>query len=307
MSSQITTGDNAVIESIVKVNGVNIAYQLHGNSEHPTLLLIHGLSTPLTGWPKSMIDQFTDSGYRVLLLDNRDVGRSEPLDSLGVPNMALAVTKYKLGLSVPVAYRLEDMMEDVIGLLDHLNIDRADVVGASMGGMIAQLVAIHHPNRVNSLTSIMSTTGYKNLPRSAKNISEYMLQKPASSEYKDKLAFQIGKWRVIESPAYPATDQYIEDYVDNMLQRGITAKGSLRQLLAIMAAKNRTKALSKLKVPTLVLHGDSDGLVDVAGGKETSKAIPNSKLKIYPGMGHDFPIELIPEISNDIVSHAQGG
>jgi pimeloyl-ACP methyl ester carboxylesterase len=294
-----------VIENTAKVNGVDIAYQLHGNSENPTLLLIHGLSTPLSGWPKLMIKQFNDSGYRVLLLDNRDVGRSESMDSLGVPNMALAITKYKLGLSVPVAYHLDDMMKDAIALLDHLNIDRVDVVGASMGGMIAQLIAIHHPNRVNSLTSIMSTTGYKNLPRSAKNISEYMLQKPVSKEYKDKLAFHIGKWRIIESPAYPATDHYIEDYVDSMLQRGITAKGTLRQLLAIMAAKNRTKALSNMKVPTLVLHGDSDGLVNVEGGKETAKAISNSKLKIYPGMGHDFPIELIPEISQDIISHAR--
>jgi pimeloyl-ACP methyl ester carboxylesterase len=294
-----------VIESTANVNGVNIAYQLHGNKEQPTILLIHGLSTPLTGWPKMMIKQFTDSGYRVLLLDNRDVGRSEALDSLGVPNMALAVTKYKLGLSVPVAYILEDMMRDVIALLDHLSIDKVDVVGASMGGMIAQLVAIHYPERMNSLTSIMSTTGYKNLPRSDKKISEYMLQKPASREYKDKLTFHIGKWRIIESPAYPASDHYIEDYVDSMLQRGITAKGTMRQLLAIMAAKDRTKVLSTLNIPTLVLHGDSDGLVNVEGGKETAKAIPNSKLKIYSGMGHDFPIELIPEICADIVSHTR--
>lgn len=300
-------GNSEVIENTAQVNGVKIAYQLHGNSEHPTLLLIHGLSTPLTGWPQVMVNQFTDSGYSVLLLDNRDVGRSEPMDSLGVPNMALAITKYKLGLSVPVAYRLEDMMQDVIALLDHLSIDSVDVVGASMGGMIAQLVAIHHPDRVNSLTSIMSTTGYKNLPRSAKNISEYMLQKPVSKEYKDKLAFHIGKWQVIESPAYPASEKYIEEYVASMLQRGITAKGTLRQLLAIMAAKNRTKALSQLKVPALILHGDSDGLVNVEAGNETAKAIPNAKLKIYAGMGHDFPIELIPEICNDIVSHAREG
>jgi pimeloyl-ACP methyl ester carboxylesterase len=299
--------EQLVIDSAAQVNGVKIAYQLHGNADHPTLLLIHGLSTPLTGWPQLMINQFTDSGYRVLLLDNRDMGCSEKLDKLGVPNMALAIAKYKLGLSVPVAYRLDDMMQDVIALLDHLNIERVDVVGASMGGMIAQLAAIHHPDRVKTLTSIMSTTGYKNLPRSAKHISEYMLRKPASREYKDKLAFHIGKWRIIQSPAYPASEIYIKDYVDSMLQRGITAKGTMRQLLAIMAAKNRTKALSQLKVPALILHGDSDGLVNVEGGKETAKAIPNSKLKIYSGMGHDFPIELIPEICNDLVSHAREG
>lgn len=293
-----------MIDDNAKVNGVDIAYQLHGNPDHPTIMLVHGLSTPLTGWPRLLIAQLVASDFQVLLLDNRDIGRSEQLDHLAIPNMAIALGKYKLGLKNPVAYTLDDMMEDVVALLDHLEIEHVDLVGASMGGMIAQLVAIHHPKRVRTLTSIMSTNGYKDLPRAEKHIREYMLKRPDSHEYKDKLAFHIGKWRVIESPAFPASDEYLKEYVDSMLQRGIKAKGTIRQMLAIMAAKSREKALSKLDVPTLVVHGDSDGLVNVAGGKETAKCIPNAKLKIYAGMGHDFPIELIPEIANDITSHA---
>lgn len=293
-----------MIDKNAEVNGVDIAYQLHGNPEHSTIMLVHGLSTPLTGWPKQLIEQLVASEFQVLLLDNRDIGRSEQLDHLPIPNMAVALGKYKLGLETPVAYRLEDMMEDVVALLDYLGIERVDLVGASMGGMIAQLVAIHHPKRVRTLTSIMSTNGYKDLPRADKRITEYMLKRPESNHYKDKLAFHIAKWRVIESPAFPASDEYLHDYVESMLQRGIKAKGTMRQMLAIMAAKSREQALAKLQVPTLVIHGDSDGLVNVEGGKETAKCIPNAKLKIYAGMGHDFPLELTSQIAKDIVFHA---
>lgn len=294
-----------MIDQYAEVNGVQIAYQLHGDPNHPTIALVHGLSTPLTGWPKQMIAQFIAANFQVLLLDNRDIGFSAQLDHLKLPNMAVALGKYKLGLKTPVAYTLEDMMEDVVALLDYLGIENVDLVGASMGGMIAQLMAIHHPNRVRTLTSIMSTNGYKDLPRAEKRVSEYMLKRPESSDYQDKLAFHMGKWRVIESPDYPASDEYLREYVDSMMQRGIQAKGTMRQMLAILAAKSREKALSKLDVPTLVIHGDKDALVHVDGGKQTVKSIPNAKLKIYQGMGHDFPVELIASISNDIIAHSQ--
>lgn len=291
-------------EQIVKVNGVDIAYQLHGSSKYPTLLLIHGLSTPLTGWPMTMVEAFVAANFQVLLLDNRDVGCSEQLDHLPIPNMAWVITKFKLGLSIKAPYQLEDMMRDVIGLLDVLNLAEVHVVGASMGGMIAQLLAIHHPQRVRTLTSIMSTTGYKKLPPIEKNIREVFAQTPDTKEYQDRKAYHVKKWQVIGSPDYPTPDEDIDLYVDSMLQRGITATGTMRQVLAIMAASNREKALSKLTMPSLVIHGDSDGLVNVAGGKATANAIPNAKLKIYSGMGHDFPAQLIPSIVDDIIDHA---
>lgn len=301
--SQDIENKNSMFEDMVKVNGVDIAYQRHGNPLHPTLLLIHGLSTPLTGWPRMMIDGLVSANFQVLLLDNRDVGRSELLDHLPIPNMVGVMSKLKLGLPINPPYQLEDMMQDVIALLDTLNLAEVHVVGASMGGMIAQLMAIHYPQKVQTLTSIMSTTGYKQLPPIEKNIRETLDQKLTSKEYKDRMGYHIKKWQVIGSPDYPSSDSYLHQYVDSMLQRGITAKGTMRQMLAIMAADNREDALSKLNIPSLVIHGDKDGLVNVAGGKATAAAIPNATLKVYPGMGHDFPIELIPDIVNDIVTH----
>lgn len=295
--------NTAIFENVINVNGVDIAYQLHGNSSQPTLLLIHGLSTPLTGWPKAMVNAFVAANFQVLLLDNRDVGRSEQLDHFSIPNMGWIITKLKLGLSIKTPYQLEDMMQDVVALLDALNLAEVHVVGASMGGMIAQLMAIHHPRRVKTLTSIMSTTGYKKLPGIDKNIRKTLMQKPVSRDYKDQMDYHIKKWQVIGSPDYPCSETDLQQYVESMLQRGITAKGTIRQMLSIMATGNREDALSKLDIPSLVIHGDKDGLVNLAGGKATAKAIPNAKLRVYPGMGHDFPVELIPNIVNDIVAH----
>jgi pimeloyl-ACP methyl ester carboxylesterase len=291
------------LEDNINVNGVDIAYQLHGNPTDPTILLIHGLSTPLTGWPSAMIESFVAAGYQVLLLDNRDVGRSQQLDHLPLPNMLKVVFKLKFKLSIKAPYQLEDMMQDVVALLDALKLSEVHVVGASMGGMIAQLMAIHRPHRVTSLTSIMSTTGCKKVPAADKSVTRVLSQKPASQDYKDRMDYHIKKWQVIGSPNYPSSDKYINEYVDALLQRGITAKGTLRQFLAIMDAENRQDALSKLSIPSLVIHGDHDGLVNVAGGRATAEAIPKAKLKIYPGMGHDFPVELIPSIVDDIVAH----
>ena len=301
--SQEMMNNTAIFENVINVNSVDIAYQLHGNSSQPTLLLIHGLSTPLTGWPKAMVDAFVAANFQVLLLDNRDVGRSEQLDHFSIPNMGWIIAKLKLGLSIKTPYQLEDMMQDVVALLDALNLAEVHVVGASMGGMIAQLMAIHHPRRVKTLTSIMSTTGYKKLPRIDKNIRKTLMQKPVSKDYKDQMDYHIKKWQVIGSPDYPCTETDLQQYVESMLQRGITAKGTIRQMLSIMATGNREDALSKLDIPSLVIHGDQDGLVNLAGGKATAQAIPNAKLKVYPGMGHDFPVELIPNIVNDIVTH----
>ena len=295
--------NDSKLDNIVNVNGVDIAYQLHGNSLHPTLLLIHGLSTPLTGWPRAMVDSLVSANFQVLLLDNRDIGCSQQLDHMPIPNMGWIITKLKLGLSIKTPYQLEDMMQDVIALLDTLNLAEVHVVGASMGGMIAQLIAIHHPHRVKTLSSIMSTTGYKKLPAIEKNIRKTIMQKPATTDYKGRMDYHVKKWQVIGSPDYPSSDTYLNEYVDSMLKRGITTKGTIRQMLAIMSAENRQDALSKLAIPSLVIHGDSDGLVNVAGGKATAEAIPNATLKIYPGMGHDFPVELIPNIVDDIVAH----
>jgi pimeloyl-ACP methyl ester carboxylesterase len=250
-----------------------------------------------------MVDSLVAANFQVLLLDNRDIGCSQQLDHMPIPNMGWIITKLKLGLSIKTPYQLEDMMQDVIALLDTLNLAEVHVVGASMGGMIAQLIAIHHPHRVKTLSSIMSTTGYKKLPAIEKNIRKTIMQKPATTDYKGRMDYHVKKWQVIGSPDYPSSDTYLNEYVDSMLKRGITTQGTIRQMLAIMSAENRQDELSKLAIPSLVIHGDSDGLVNVAGGKATAEAIPDATLKIYPGMGHDFPVELIPNIVDDIVAH----
>ena len=292
-----------LVESKARVNGVEIAYQLHGSPSQSTVMLIHGLGTPLSGWPQMLVDQFVAQGHQVLLFDNRDMGKSELLDKLPIPNMLWFMLKYKAGFGVRAPYQLEDMMSDTIGLLNELGLAKVHVVGASMGGMIAQLIALHHPQRVSSLCSIMSTTGTKKLPPMSDNVKNIIMQKPKSSNYEDRKEYHVNKWKAIGSPDYPSSEEYLNEYVDGTLKRGITAKGTTRQMLAIMTASDRTSALSQVNIPTLVIHGKSDELVNVYGGKATANAIPNAKLKIIEGMGHDFPLQLVPELALEIASH----
>jgi len=289
------------IESNVVANGVDIAYQLHGDAKNPTVLLVHGLGTPLTGWPTSMVKGFVNKGFQVLLLDNRDIGKSTILAKPTLPTIVWTIIKLKLGFSAQVPYRLDDMMEDIIALLDHLQFNKVHIIGASMGGMIAQLLAIHHPTRLQTLTSIMSTSGTKNLPPIDWLIKKQFISIPKSVDYHDRLAYHMNNWRVIGSPNYPASEPYLTNYVDSLIKRGITFRGTLSQILAIMVARNRESLLKLVNIPSLILHGDSDRLVPVEGGKATANAIPFAQLKIYPGMGHDFPIELVPEILDDII------
>jgi pimeloyl-ACP methyl ester carboxylesterase len=273
---------------ILHVNNVDIAYQLHGEPSHPTLVLIHGLGTPLTGWPQQMVASFVANDLQVLLVDNRDVGKSQQLEQLQTP------------------YQLIDMANDIVALLDALSLAKVHVVGASMGGMIAQLMAINYPLRLHTLTSIMSTTGNKSVPKITSEINQQLMSKPASTSLADIVAFQIKILQVIGSPKYPAQPEYLQQLAIAILERGISASGVQRQMMAIMAAENRESQLSQVLVPSLVIHGDSDGLVNVQGGKFTAKAIPNAKLKIYSGMGHEFPVELQSDIVNEICNHIEG-
>ena len=295
----------STINQEIKVNNVNIAYQLHGSSGVPVILLVHGLSTPLTGWPSEMISALVEQGFAVLLMDNRDMGQSESLDHLPIPNLVWTLIKIKFGFKVKPPYHLEDMMRDSLALLDALAIKKVHWVGASMGGMIGQLMAIHHPDRLLSLTSIMSTTGDKKLPPIDPTINKAIMKKPSSQSYNDRLHYHVNKWRAIGSPQYPMSEAALTRRVTLLLDRGISSKGTLRQLLAILVAPERTSSLKLVTTPTLVIHGDSDGLVHFKGGEATAKAIPQAKLKIYKGMGHDLPVELISSIVSDIVEHAQ--
>jgi pimeloyl-ACP methyl ester carboxylesterase len=294
-----------MLEKIVNVNDVDIAYQLHGNNQNPTIMLIHGVGYPLTAWPKAMIEQFVDLGFQVLLFDNRDVGRSGKFEHLSLPNLVWVMLKLKLGFSIKVPYQLEDMMLDTVALLDILKLEKVHLVGVSMGGMIAQLLTIHHPERVNSLTSIMSTTGNKTLPKMSDKIRKNLMSKPISDSDEHMLDFHIKRWQAFGSLDYPAELTSLTEYVKSILERGVTDNGTLRQWLAIMAAGNREEYLAKVNTPSLIIHGEADELVPVECGKATAMAIPLAKLKVYAGMGHDLPNELIPNIVQEIVDHAQ--
>lgn len=294
-----------VIKNTVKSNGIDIAYEVHGELDKPIILLIHGLSMSLVAWPPALLRALKNAGYTLILFDNRDMGLSQKMDELGLPNFALQVLKHKLRLPVKSTYQLEDMMHDALGLLDALEIDRVHVMGVSMGGMIAQLLAIHYPDRVKTLTMIMSTTGKRGLPGPRKQVVKHFLSKPESSSLDDRLAFAQKTWRLIGSPKYPMDSEVIEVFVKALLERGMPRVGTARQMLAVLAAKSRNRQLARLKIPSLVIHGKEDPLIPVECGIDIASSIPNCALELIDGMGHDLPSELIPQISQRIIKHMQ--
>ncbi len=288
----------------VHVNNVDIAYELYGLPENPCLLLIHGLGMPCAAWPMALIERFVQDGFQVLILDNRDIGLSQKMDAAGLPNIVISTVKRMLGLRIKPAYTLNDMMQDVLSLLDYLSIEKTHVVGVSMGGMISQLLAINAPQRVQSLTSIMSTTNARSLPSSDWEVSKHMMSKPASNSDADRLAYHVKTWRLIGSPDYPTPIKELEQHIIRMAERGMTAAGTSRQLNAIIGTPDRTKALGSLTMPCQVIHGTDDPLVPVECGKATAKAIKHSKLHLIKGMGHDLPEALLQQIGDLIYTQA---
>lgn len=284
-------------------NGTRLAYELRGDRSNPVVMLIHGLGTPMSGWPEGIIERLVDAGLCVLRFDNRDIGRSQLFNDLAIPNVPLAMLKSKLGLNVNAPYQLTHMANDAIGLLDALSIEKAHVVGVSMGGMIAQLMAINSPSRLLSLTSIMSTSGSRWIPGPSLAVSKHLTSKPASSAIEDIKAYHIKSWQLIASPAYPTALSRLQKDVDEHMARGMTSGGTLRQMLAILAAPSRVAALRSVTVPSQVIHGEDDPLVHVKGGISTANAIPNAAFHLVQGMGHDLPAGLYESISRLLINH----
>lgn len=284
-------------------NGINLAYEDHGSAADPVILMVQGLGMPLTAWPPALIDALVDDNFRVITFDNRDVGESQVLSELQVPNLLVQMLRRTFRLRVRVPYQLSDMMRDAEGVLDALSLDAAHVVGVSMGGMISQLLAINAPARVKSLTSIMSTTGDRKLPGPRRAVRRHILRRPNGASYDDRLAYHRKTWNLIGSPGFPRTEQETDDFLRRIFDRGMTPDGTLRQMLAVVAAPSRAPELRKLDVPTLVIHGDADPLVPVACGHHTARAIPNSRIVTIPGMGHDLPATLVPRFATMIAQH----
>jgi pimeloyl-ACP methyl ester carboxylesterase len=276
-------------------NGIEIAYETFGDPGARPLLLVMGLGTQMLAWHDGFCGALVERGLFVVRFDNRDIGLSTHLHDAPAPDVLAAFG----GDLSSASYRLEDMADDTAALLDALGIDRAHVVGASMGGMIAQTLAIRHPARVRSLVSIMSTPS----PRVGSPTAEalaVLLAAPATSR-DDAIERALSTYKVVGSPGYPLDEQWLAGITGEAYDRGYDAVGVARQLLAVHASGDRTAALAAVRVPTLVVHGDADPLVQLEGGRATADAVPGAELMVLEGMGHNLPRELWPTIVDGIV------
>jgi pimeloyl-ACP methyl ester carboxylesterase len=285
-------------EETAQANGVEIVYETIGDPSKPPLLLVMGLGTQLIHWDLELCEQLAERGFYVIRFDNRDAGRSTLIDA-PVPDLRRAM----LGLSIDAPYRLEDMAEDAFGLLDHLGIERAHVVGASMGGMIAQTMAILRPERVLSLTSIMSTTGNRRAGRPKLRVWSVLLRQ-APREREAYIERFVKIFTLIGSPGFPLDAERVRELAAATYDRGHHAAGTGRQLAAIMASGDRTPRLRSLSVPTTVIHGRADPLVPFRAGRATAAAIPGARLIAIPGMGHDLPREVWPQLVDAVAETA---
>ncbi len=292
---------------MASVNGIRIAYDTAGDPGAPPLLLIMGLGMQLTGWPDDFIDALVELGFYVIRFDNRDIGLSDKFDHAGTPNLPLAIIKTLVRWPIKSAYTLSDMAADAIGVLDALGVARAHVVGASMGGMIAQVLAASHPQRVASLTSIMSSSGRRGLPGPTRAARAVLFKRPARPKDFDCLVEHgVKVFRVIGSPAYPTPDKVLRDRVIAQIRRSQCPGGVVRQMVAIAASGDRSAQLAAIKAPTLVIHGAADPLVPLACGLDCARLVPGAHLEIIEGMGHDLPSQLTERLVSLIDAHAHG-
>lgn len=279
----------------IKANGITIEYESFGRDSDPCVLLIMGFSGQLTLWQTSFCKALAEKGLRVIRFDNRDVGKSTHFIEAGVPDIAALMGALATGAPVIAPYTLDDMAADADGLLGALGIEKAHIVGASMGGMIAQLVAINHPDRTRSLTSIMSTTGKRDLPPGKPEAMAALMTPPASPSREDRIAAALNTWRVLGSPGYRATDAELRANAERDVDRvPYEPTGVARQMAAIVAAAPRNEKLKGVKAPTLVLHGKDDPIIPYPAGEDTAASVPGAELIIVPGMAHDFTEALTP-------------
>ncbi|MCV0382764.1 MAG: alpha/beta fold hydrolase [Erythrobacter sp.] len=285
-------------------NSITLHYEDHGDPANPPLLLVMGLGAQMTLWPIELVEALVERGYRVIRYDNRDIGLSQKMDGAKAPGMVRHMIMRRIGFRPAVPYTLADMAADGIGLLDALDIARAHVVGASMGGMIAQLMAVNHPERLLSLTSIMSTTGNPRLPAAERAAIQALTARPASLEEEALVDHGLRVAGAIGSPGYRPDPERLRERVRENVRRSVYPAGLPRQMAAIIDDGDRRARLAEVKVPTLVLHGEADPLVRPEGGRDTAAAIPGARLKTIPGWGHDLPAELVDELADAIAEHA---
>jgi len=275
-------------------NGITLEYQAVGAADADPLLLIMGLGGQLIAWDDDLVAALVGEGFNVVRFDNRDVGLSTWLDEAGTPDALEA-----LAGRVAAPYLVEDMADDAAGLLDALGLPSAHVLGVSMGGMIAQSLAIRHPRRVRTLVSIMSTTGDPTVGAPRPDAVSVLLRPPPA----DRAAAvdqAVAVSRVIGSPGFPASEQRVRRQAGAAYDRAFHPPGVARQAVAIVCSPDRTGGLRRLEIPALVVHGEDDALVDVSGGRATAAAIPGASLWTVPGMGHDLPPALFGDLARRV-------
>lgn len=290
----------------LKVNGLQIEYDTFGQAGDDPILLIMGLGTQMTAWTPDFCNVLAAHGHYVVRFDNRDIGLSTKFDGARSPSRLRYAMNHLFRVPLREPYSLEDMASDSAGVLDALEIDSAHVVGASMGGMIAQLLAINHPQRVKTLTSIMSTSGARRLPRARPEVVQHVFtDRPKTTDTNVLLEHLTASLRLIGSPGYPRSDEELREQISASLDRSYRPQGFERQFAAIVGDRSRVERVKRLDKPTLVIHGREDPLIPVEHGIDTSKHIAGAKLEIIEGMGHDLPPQLIEKLTNLIAAHVR--
>lgn len=279
-----------------QANGIEIEYETFGEPTNPAVLLVMGLGGQLTRWPLPLVEDLAARGYFAIRYDNRDVGLSTKFDGAPVPALPALIGAMMTGQKPDVPYTLNDMAADAVGLLDALDIRRAHVMGASMGGMIAQLVAAEYPDRVLSLTSIMSSTGNPNLPPSSPEAMAVLTARPTGSDREAAVAHGVRGEQVIGSPGYPVEESALRARVERDFDRMHYPAGAGRQIAAVVSNGDRRAAIATITAPTMVIHGTDDPLVPVEAGRDTAANIAGAEITEVPGMGHNLPEALIPVI-----------
>jgi pimeloyl-ACP methyl ester carboxylesterase len=271
------------------VNGVRIEVEDTGEKDRVAVLLIPGMAMQLIVWPEAMVHQLHQAGYRVIRFDNRDIGLSQDMAHLPAPNLLWFMLQQKLGFQPQAPYSIQDMANDALGVLDHLHINQAHLVGVSMGGMMGQRICITAPERALSLTSIMSSSGAKGLPGPTSEMRRVLFTPPAKpgtdAAYQHALRFV----QALAGPGFTHPEGSQERLVQESLKRSSRPMGAYRQMLAAMADRARAGLLARITTPTLVIHGKADPLVPYACGEDTARRIPNAKMHGIEGMGHDMP------------------
>ncbi|WP_133470155.1 alpha/beta fold hydrolase [Paraglaciecola marina] len=290
------------MQSIRLTSGISINYQDTGKKSAPVIILIMGLGAQMTVWPEELYQGLVEKGFRVIRFDNRDVGLSSQLDELGQPSLIRSWLSKRLPLKANIPYKLEDMANDVIQLMTALKIKKAHLVGASMGGMIAQILAAKHKKKILSLTSIMSS------PSAATSTPKLSLllklaRPPIKTNREAAIRYNIKMNRLISGRNYPIDESILRNHAAINIDRAHNPAGVKRQLVAITSSGDRRSLLKKIKAPTLVIHGSDDPIISVAGGQDTAARIRKSKLKVIDGMGHNFPPILMGKMTKWIAKH----